>query len=441
MIRLVLVFLMICLAGYAGAQEMKVEKSKELITVEGRSVYLHTVAPKQTLFSICKAYGVSVEEVKALNGKRDNTLSVGEVLRVPRVEPFKRVDGKYYYHRMRAKETLYSLSRKFGIKLKRVLKENPEYDVSRPIAEGAVVRLPLRQIDCGVLEAELEWLDRQEREAAHAREDETAFPPARDSLEGMVRQEVGDTSYMVPEVAVEKGHVRVALLLPLHVKDNKLPVSPEEIPVDSAGVNVRNERWRLNDRTIPFLQFYQGVMMAADSLKHRGYSVELHVYDTERDAGAVQALGGELNRLSPDLIIGPVYANTFKAVADQLTNKVTPMIYPLSSRGEALSGFPNFVQMNISTPALLEEMADWVVENCRGARILNIIPDGGSRGEERRLPELVRARLRGDSLPEFVDYQWLKQMHVDTLRQAMRPDVENVILFPTVNEADRKSVV
>ena len=172
MVRFILVFLLLGLTGYVGAQEIKIEKSTEKIVYQGKSYYLHTVKAKETLFSICKAYGVSVDEVKILNDKSDNALSIGDVLRIPVVEPFKSIDDKFYYHRMKPKETLYSLSRKFNIKMKRILKDNPEYDVSRPIAEGAVVKLALRQIDRNVLEAELRWEKRQAKEVQQARREE-----------------------------------------------------------------------------------------------------------------------------------------------------------------------------------------------------------------------------------------------------------------------------
>ena len=439
MVRFTLLLLLICVSGFIHAQEVKIEKSKEMVVIGGKSFYLHTVQPKQTLFSICKAYGVTVDEVKALNGKKDNTLSVGEVLQIPHVEPFKRVDDKFYYHRMRPKETLYSLSRKFNIKIKRILKDNPEYDVSRPIAEGAVVRLALRQIDRGVLEAELRWLDRQEQEVARVKEEEkhtAVYPPARDSLEGMVQQVVGDTTFVILDVSFEKRHVKVALLLPFSVKDNKLPFTPEEIPVDTMGINIRNEKWRLSEKSVPFLQFYQGVLMAADSLKSQGYIIDLHVYDTERDAGATQAVIGELNQLSPDLIIGPVYANTYKVVAEQLQNRITPMIYPLSAKGGDLSRFPNFIQMNISTPSLVEEMSEWVATHAGVSHLIHVIPDGNVRsGEESRLPALVRARTQGMIGEPMVDFRWHSHMHVDSVRRVLRPEVENIILFPTLDEA------
>ena len=445
MVRFILVFLLLGLTGYVGAQEIKIEKSTEKIVYQGKSYYLHTVKAKETLFSICKAYGVSVDEVKILNDKSDNALSIGDVLRIPVVEPFKSIDDKFYYHRMKPKETLYSLSRKFNIKMKRILKDNPEYDVSRPIAEGAVVKLALRQIDRNVLEAELRWEKRQAKEVQQARREEmekyekshsNTFPPARDSLEGMVQQVVGDTVFVIPEVAREQRHVKVALMLPLYVKENKLPLSEEEIPVDTLGVNIRNEHWRLSSRTEPFLQFYQGVLMAVDSLKRLGYTIDLYVYDTERDPNTVQRLVGELNLLSPDLIIGPVYANTYKAVAEQLGNRTIPMIFPLSSRGGDLVRFPNFVQLNTSTVSLVEEMADWIVANGTQAHLINIIPDGGGRtGGESRLTDLVRTRLQANGMEDMTNCQWRPQMHLDSLRKVMRLGVENIILFPTINEA------
>lgn len=446
MVRFVLVCLLLGLTANVGAQEIKIEKSTEKIVYQGKSYYLHTVKAKETLFSICKAYGVSVDEVKVLNDKKENALSIGEVLRIPVVEPFKSIDDKFYYHRMKPKETLYSLSRKFNIKMKRILKDNPEYDVSRPIAEGSVVKLALKQIDRNVLEAELRWEKRQAKEIQQVRSEEmekyeesypNTFPPARDSLvEGMEQQAVGDTLFIVPDIAREQRHVKVALMLPLYVKENKLPLSEEEIPVDTLGVNVRNERWRLSSRTEPFLQFYQGVLMAVDSLKRLGYTIELHVYDTERDPNTVQSLVGELNLLSPDLIIGPVYPNTYKAVAEQLGNRTIPMIFPLSSRGGDSLRFPNFVQLNISTASLVEEMADWIVANGAQAHLINIIPDGGARaGDENRLTDLVQTRLQENGMNDMTNCQWRPQMHLDSLRKIMKPVVENIILFPTINEA------
>lgn len=52
-------------------------------TLPANSVTEHTVKPKEYLGVIAKAYGVSVEDLKALNGLTSNNLKIGQVLKIP----------------------------------------------------------------------------------------------------------------------------------------------------------------------------------------------------------------------------------------------------------------------------------------------------------------------------------------------------------------------
>ena len=62
------------------------------------------------------------------------------------VAPYIQQEGGYYYHKVVKGETLYSISRKFGIKVKHILEENKKYE-NFPLYIGAIVRLPLWAID------------------------------------------------------------------------------------------------------------------------------------------------------------------------------------------------------------------------------------------------------------------------------------------------------
>ncbi|MGR3809792.1 LysM peptidoglycan-binding domain-containing protein [Jiulongibacter sp. NS-SX5] len=53
----------------------KEEKAKRMITI-------HKVQPGQTLFSISQIYGASIDEIKAMNNLADNSISVGQPIRV-----------------------------------------------------------------------------------------------------------------------------------------------------------------------------------------------------------------------------------------------------------------------------------------------------------------------------------------------------------------------
>lgn len=150
--RFVIVFFLCWLAMEVSAQGGAIPKSEDVVVIRGKSYYLHTVEAGQTLYSICKAYGVAVDEVKQLNDKTDNALSLYEVLKIPFVEPAREVpfvqrDDKYYYHQVQKGETLYSIARHYGMKPRRLLKHNPDYKGSTPLSVGAVVRVPLSEID------------------------------------------------------------------------------------------------------------------------------------------------------------------------------------------------------------------------------------------------------------------------------------------------------
>ena len=157
MLKLLFLFLLLWSCGQVIGQGTAVTKSNDIVVIRGKSYYLHTVQPGQTLYSICKAYGANIDEVKSLNDKKDNALSLYEVLKVPYTDPFVQQDDKFYYHKVVKGETFYSIARLYKIKPKRLLKFNEGYAQNQPLAVGAVVKLPLAEIDLSVLgEEEIE---------------------------------------------------------------------------------------------------------------------------------------------------------------------------------------------------------------------------------------------------------------------------------------------
>ena len=64
MLRLVFLIFLSCFYIQVIAQGVVIPKSADIVVIKGKSYYLHTVQPGQTLYSICKTYGVDVEELK-----------------------------------------------------------------------------------------------------------------------------------------------------------------------------------------------------------------------------------------------------------------------------------------------------------------------------------------------------------------------------------------
>ncbi len=459
MLKLLFLFLLLWSCGQVLGQGTAVTKSNDIVVIRGKSYYLHTVQPGQTLYSICKAYGANIDEVKSLNDKKDNALSLYEVLKVPYTDPFVQQDDKFYYHKVLKGETFYSIARLYKIKPKRLLKFNEGYALNQPLAVGAVVKLPLAEIDLSVLgEEEIEASVgkkqeiRPERPVRNESVKKVEEASVTDILQNALMQKnekteqepeketttvIGATDKMeIPDYISEvvmpvDPFVKVALLLPFSAKDYPVFVDTlvEKMPVQ---ISARSEQ---------FISFYEGVLLAVDSLKNQGYKVNLKVFDTERSAEKMYTMVDEIDRFHPDLIIGPVYGSVYKALMDDLTNKNIPVIYPLSSRSEEFGVYPDFIQVNPSMKALTVAMSDWLREEAEEANLvcLNLTGNEVSHSDLEDI-RLFKEYMHRIGSMNFYDWN-TSAVPLDGLRLQLLPDRENIIILPTTKEAEVSKIL
>ena len=459
MLKLLFLFLRLWSCGQVIGPGTAVTKSNDIVVIRGKSYYLHTVQPGQTLYSICKAYGANIDEVKSLNDKKDNALSLYEVLKVPYTDPFVQQDDKFYYHKVVKGETFYSIARLYKIKPKRLLKFNEGYAQNQPLAVGAVVKLPLAEIDLSVLgEEEIEASVgkkqeiRPERPVRNESVKKVEEASVTDILQNALMQKnekteqepeketttvIGATDKMeIPDYISEvvmpvDPFVKVALLLPFSAKDYPVFVDTlvEKMPVQ---ISARSEQ---------FISFYEGVLLAVDSLKNQGYKVNLKVFDTERSAEKMYTMVDEIDRFHPDLIIGPVYGSVYKALMDDLTNKNIPVIYPLSSRSEEFGVYPDFIQVNPSMKALTVAMSDWLREEAEEANLvcLNLTGNEVSHSDLEDI-RLFKEYMHRIGSMNFYDWN-TSAVPLDGLRLQLLPDRENIIILPTTKEAEVSKIL
>ena len=459
MLKLLFLFLLLFSCGQVIGKGTAVTKSNDIVVIRGKSYYLHTVQPGQTLYSICKAYGANIDEVKSLNDKKDNALSLYEVLKVPYTDPFVQQDDKFYYHKVVKGETFYSIARLYKIKPKRLLKFNEGYAQNQPLAVGAVVKLPLAEIDLSVLgEEEIEASVgkkqeiRPERPVRNESVKKVEEASVTDILQNALMQKnekteqepeketttvIGATDKMeIPDYISEvvmpvDPFVKVALLLPFSAKDYPVFVDTlvEKMPVQ---ISARSEQ---------FISFYEGVLLAVDSLKNQGYKVNLKVFDTERSAEKMYTMVDEIDRFHPDLIIGPVYGSVYKALMDDLTNKNIPVIYPLSSRSEEFGVYPDFIQVNPSMKALTVAMSDWLREEAEEANLvcLNLTGNEVSHSDLEDI-RLFKEYMHRIGSMNFYDWN-TSAVPLDGLRLQLLPDRENIIILPTTKEAEVSKIL
>ena len=103
----------------------------------GKSYVIHKVDAKETLYSIAKKYGVTINEIKNANDNISSDLKLGQTLLVPvKNISNERVAAKT--HTVVAKETLYSISKKYGVTIDDIKKANPDVKIDQ-LKEGDVI--------------------------------------------------------------------------------------------------------------------------------------------------------------------------------------------------------------------------------------------------------------------------------------------------------------
>jgi LysM repeat protein len=315
---------------------------------------LHTIEPGQTLFFLSRAYDVEMDEIIRLNPGAEEGLKISQVVKIPARpvyvsrEGFPAEDDDFIYHRVEQGETLYSLSRKYDIPVKALTLSNEK--LIWGLRYGEYLKIP-------------KYYDQEGGQITGEQPVAALAPPEPDAagiydLEAVIDAECLEFNYH------DFGRpFNVALMLPLFIEKN--------YPVEIAGITDPEQARKLHPdhvwemdkiyhETLPFLEFYEGALMAVDSLVKAGLSVTLNVYDTERNPGKVREIIQSAGFRNTDLIIGPVYPENMKIVADWAQRNRVNIVSPLTSRSEFLAGNPYLFQVTPSTSVELAQASAFI---------------------------------------------------------------------------------
>jgi LysM repeat protein len=422
--RSLIIFLVLLTFGVQGLPQVAVERSKDKIVISGVTYYLHLVKKGETIYSVSKAYGISTEELLKENPPAVGGLREGQSIRiradlVSSTIPTQsahypsdvRDENKFIYHKLQAGETIYYLSKTYSVSENEIIQSNPGIDINK-LPLGYEIAIPRKEFmnEKQVFvnqeaKAYYHKVAKGETMASIARQygltvrelrranRDTRFPQVGDYLRipGMKPQEekpvlpvAVDTVPVVAEdqvVYLEKpqefthignltGSLDVAVLLPFY-----LPENSRHTEIDSSKslkgkktykVLNRSDDW-IYARSLGFVEMYEGVLLAADTLRSLGLNINIHAFDIKSDTIAVTRLiqSGKLDRM--DLIIGPVHSGNLSIVATYAGSLGIPVVSPVQlSNNSVLENHPLLFMasssLEVAQMAIARKMKDFY--NC-----------------------------------------------------------------------------
>ncbi|MDQ2657220.1 MAG: LysM peptidoglycan-binding domain-containing protein [Bacteroidota bacterium] len=115
-------------------------------TINGQVFVIHRVEEKETLFAISRRYRTTVEAILQYNASAESGLEIGQVLKVPYTARPVTGPQNGTVHKVQPKETLYSISRAYQVSVDDIRKWNRLADNSLTVGQELVIRKPAAAI-------------------------------------------------------------------------------------------------------------------------------------------------------------------------------------------------------------------------------------------------------------------------------------------------------
>ena len=507
---------------HAQEESVPVTKSDEKIILEGKIYYIHIVREGQSLAGIARAYTVTEKMIAVENPDVFAGLRKGMVLKIPaepvvREPEFTMESDEFTYHVIRRGETLYSLSKQYGVTVSEISKYNPEVKYS-DLQVNQVIKIPKRQEEVqanefrdnnyvdhlvkkgetlyslaglyGVSVDAIRDLNPQLRWGA-LRYDEyiriPVHPDAETNVDTTFSGELPDTMgldslafmreqrFGIPEDSLgiygrrwnelrgdsssfenlvsgsARDTLKIGLFLPLlyrwmdrqEASDTMEEAETTQNPVGEEETRDNEEVPGLNPRVVGFLEFYQGVLLAMDSLKQTGLSITLNVWDTEKNPDDLGHLIDSIDMSDLDLIIGPADPRNVGLLSEYSWEHRIPMISPFYASDGLVSSNPFLVQIPPSSSVMNSQYAAYL----SGFYDKTLVFIHSNDSLELPRSESFREMLMQDiSLKTNIEDVLFKEIVItDSLpsvfSHTLTGDTENVVIVPSVDEGEVSGVL
>ena len=393
--------------------------SQEKVKVNGSIMFVHRVKAGETLYSLAKAYSVTIDDIVRQNESLKNGLKEGTVIYIPSAAPSTvmavpeavatasadesapqvKLEGwelsgenikKYSRKKHKAKwyEHVGDLALKYNVPEEAIMTFNNLQ--TKKLKKKQVVYIP----NAAFMEL-LEQGNRQQEIPANRQE-----PTA----EAVVKQEEVTVAEKKPSLF---GKSQLTYILPMNLRD-------------TLGPNAN------------YMDFYAGALMAADSLKKLGEEVSVTLIDQS---------SFNASQMPEGTIIGPVRSSDMERFLP-LAGKDNTVISPMDmNTADLVAGNSNFVQIAPSLDDQTANLMDLLATKTSLGNSVMIIYE--RNGADLALVEKVKemANERG-IIFNTLSYNILEGREMmEKIKDALEPGLDNLVLIPSNNEAFVNDVV
>jgi len=381
--------------------------------IGGRKFYVHKVQPKETVYGISKQYGVSQDTIFYYNPSAISGIKVDQILKFPVPEKEKKDNNgeqkeiqlnTFKDHTIQQGETLYGISRKYGITVEEIITHNPQ--VKNGLKAGEVIRIPVTQSD------KLQT-GQQELTTKEQVKNPVISEPNKEITQNKQEYTTVKKSNDCKDFQTEKKSFRIAFLLPF----------------SSSG----------KTNTKIAAEFFGGAWVAMDSLKNLGMQLEVFVYDTrsKNDSDQVESILSKPELKTMDMIIGPLYSANIAPVAEFASRYKIPVVSPFSRSNHLILNRPYLIKITPDEESVARRTVKYLTTFYPEANYILVDP-GNKKDSLMHLYYLQALKsIAGKDTSRF----HFTRLKTGGALGALRKDIKNVIIFPCSREITVKDYI
>ena len=323
------------------------------------NIFYHTIERGQTVYSIATMYGVTVDDIYRLNPESRESIKAGATLKIPQRDAgsasLEKTEENFLYHTIQPKETLYSLSILYAVPGPDIIEANPGLSTST-FTIGKTIRIPATPIESlptkevKTVTKEIEYtIEKKETMYRICRKFNVS---SAELIKRNPKLKDGVKAGMVIKIPVETKDVVTETAPVMHERDvNALLTAPKEIKrVNMIKVALllpfmTNEKTP-SANTLRFIEYYEGMLLAVDSLRNSGGSIELSVFDTGSGTKKLKEVLKDDALKEANLIIGAVYNDQIGPVAEFAEKNNIKYVIPFTSKNDDVLSNANIFQVN-----------------------------------------------------------------------------------------------